>query len=54
MQVEYEIRRVWISDGLAPPRKVWRVYDVTAGRLARVAEFETRRRAVAWVMARRG
>lgn len=54
MTIEYEIRQVWAwheGSGRAP-EPVYRVYDVTAGRMARVAEFEDRPSAVEWVRSR--
>lgn len=54
-ELEYEIKALWIVDGERAPHCVYRVYDRTGGRWAKVAgDFDSHSRAVEWILDRRG
>lgn len=49
MTLEYEVKELWLVDG-GEPRRVWRVYDRTAGRFAAVSpDFASRAEAIEWM-----
>lgn len=49
MTLEYEVKELWLVDDEGP-RRVWRVYDRTAGRFAAVSgDFDSRAEAIEWM-----
>lgn len=49
MTLEYEVKELWLVDDEGP-RRVWRVYDRTAGRFAAVSvDFASRAEAIEWM-----
>lgn len=49
MTLEYEVKELWLVGG-GEPRRVWRVYDRTAGRFAAVSpDFAGRDEAIEWM-----
>ena len=49
MTLEYEVKELWMVD-VGELRRVWRVYDRTAGRFAAVSgDFASRAEAIEWM-----
>lgn len=50
MTLEYEVKELWMVVDGEGARRVWRVYDRTAGRFAAVSpDFASRAEAIEWM-----